>query len=191
MKNFKRKTSATVIAAALLSSGAVLANDYVDNARVRNVTPEYQRVNNPRSECHNYDGYRDGYYNYHRSTERGVSGSIIGGVTGALIGSQIGHGNGNRAATAVGAIAGAVVGDRIQNNNRDVYREGAYVDARDTRCRTVDFWETRTTGYRVVYEYAGREYTTVLPYDPGRYLRVRVSVEPVANQQYSSRDTQW
>jgi hypothetical protein len=42
----------------------------------------------------------------------------------------------------------------------------------------VDDWQTRVTGYRVTYEYAGRSYTSVLPYDPGRRLAVRVDVEP-------------
>lgn len=195
MRMFKSKIGVGVSTALLL--GSAFANDFVDNARVRSVTPEYQRVNAPRTDCYNYDNrdayYRDGY-SYDRSNERGISGSIIGGVTGALIGSQIGRGNGNRAATAVGAIAGAVVGDRVQNNNRN----DGYIAAGNARdCRSVDHWETRTTGYRVRYEYAGHEYTTVLPYDPGRNLQVRVTVEPVANaystsnNPYSTSNNQW
>jgi hypothetical protein len=34
-------------------------------------------------------------------------------------------------------------------------------------------------GYTVQYEYAGRQYTTQLPYQPGPSIRVRVSVTPV------------
>ncbi len=182
MSKIKSKIGIGVSTALLF--GSAVANDYVDNARVRSVTPEFQRVNVPRTDCYNnYDG-RDTYYN-ERSTQRGIGGSIIGGVAGALIGSQIGSGNGNRAATAAGAIAGAVVGDRVQNHHRN----DGYVVAGNTRdCRTVDYWENRTTGYRVRYEYAGREYTTVLPYDPGRNLQVRVSVEPVANAYSTSNN---
>ena len=46
----------------------------------------------------------------------------------------------------------------------------------------LDQWESRIVGYRVAYEYHGRNYTTVLPYDPGNRLRVRVSVDPVQTQ---------
>jgi uncharacterized protein YcfJ len=31
-------------------------------------------------------------------------------------------------------------------------------------------------GYDVVYRYQGREYTTFMPYDPGRTVKVRVQV---------------
>ena len=37
-------------------------------------------------------------------------------------------------------------------------------------------YEERIDGYRVTYEYNGREYTTRLPYDPGERIRVRVAV---------------
>ena len=37
-------------------------------------------------------------------------------------------------------------------------------------------YEERVDGYRVTYEYHGREYTTRLPYDPGERIRVRVAV---------------
>ena len=39
-------------------------------------------------------------------------------------------------------------------------------------------YEERIEGYRVTYEYNGREYTTRLPYDPGERIRVRVAVAP-------------
>jgi len=35
-------------------------------------------------------------------------------------------------------------------------------------------------GYRVVYTYAGRTHTRILPYDPGRKLAVNVIVEPAS-----------
>jgi uncharacterized protein YcfJ len=46
------------------------------------------------------------------------------------------------------------------------------------QCRTVDHWYTRTNGYAVTYEYRGHRYTTIVPYDPGDRLKVRVSVAP-------------
>ena len=39
-------------------------------------------------------------------------------------------------------------------------------------------YEERIDGYRVTYEYNGREYTTRLPYDPGERIKVRVAVAP-------------
>jgi uncharacterized protein YcfJ len=68
------------------------------------------------------------------------------------------------------------VGDRL--DNRDRGREVIY-EREVRRCRMVDQWETRISGYLVTYEYGGRSYTTVLPYDPGHRLAVRVNVEPV------------
>jgi uncharacterized protein YcfJ len=102
-------------------------------------------------------------------------GPLIGGVAGGLLGAQVGEGSGRVAASAAGAAVGAIVGDRL--GNRDRGRE-EYYEREVRRCRMVDDWQTRVTGYRVTYEYAGRSYTSVLPYDPGRRLAVRVDVEP-------------
>jgi uncharacterized protein YcfJ len=48
------------------------------------------------------------------------------------------------------------------------------------RCATryENEYEERIDGYRVTYEYNGREHTTRLPYDPGERMRVRVAVAP-------------
>jgi uncharacterized protein YcfJ len=157
---------------------------YGDYARVTSVTPEYERVNNPRQECSSEYIPGTTYRNERVDSGRSYTGTIVGGITGALLGSRLGKGNGNRAATAAGAIAGAVIGDQIQANSRsprygDVYAE----PAREVqRCRTVDNWDNRLTGYRVVYEYAGRSYTTVMPQNPGRQIPVRVSVTPAVEQ---------
>ena len=51
------------------------------------------------------------------------------------------------------------------------------------QCRTVDAWESRTTGYDVTYDYRGRNYTSFMPRDPGQRVRLRVSVEPDQMQQ--------
>jgi uncharacterized protein YcfJ len=98
-------------------------------------------------------------------------------VAGGLLGAQVGKGSGQVAAAATGAAVGAIVGDRLGNRERG--REVVY-EREVRRCRTVDEWETRISGYRVTYEYGGRSYTTILPYDPGRRLAVRVNVEPAA-----------
>jgi len=46
----------------------------------------------------------------------------------------------------------------------------------------VDHWDNRLIGYRVVYAYAGRSYSALLPQDPGRRIPVRVSVSPAVEQ---------
>lgn len=149
---------------------AAVANDFEDSARVVSVSPQVEQVNQPRQECHTE------YVTTQRQPQRGMGGSIIGGIAGGILGNQVGGGNGRTAATAAGAIAGAIVGDRMENNNGG----GAVVEQQPVqRCMMVDNWQTRTNGYAVTYEYRGHTYTSVMPYDPGQRLRVRVSVLPL------------
>ncbi|TCV82904.1 glycine zipper 2TM domain-containing protein [Sulfurirhabdus autotrophica] len=190
---FKR----TLISLSLLAavSTPAFAEHYDDYARVRSATPEYERVNTPRQECTNeYIPGADRRYQ-RSSSDRNPSyvGPLLGGVTGALIGSQIGQGRGNTAATAVAAIAGTVIGGNMQNNRRhdnDEYDDDRYRGREVSRCRTVDNWENRLTGYRVEYEYAGRTYTTVMPDEPGRKLPVRVSVVPAVGD-FARNGSKW
>jgi len=146
---------------------AASAADYDDFARVLSVTPQVEQVNYPQQEC------RTEYVPVQRQ-QRGVGGSIIGGLAGGILGNQVGGGSGRTAATAAGAIAGAIVGDRMENSDGAVMTEHQPV----RQCRTVDNWQSRTNGYAVTYEYHGRTYSTLMPYDPGERMRVRVSVTP-------------
>ncbi len=146
---------------------------YEDRARVVSVTPQYQRVNTPRQECHT-EYVRESYY---EQRERSPGGAILGGITGGLLGSTIGRGGGRVAAAAVGAGIGAVVGDRIDNGNGPRGRER--VETRPVEsCVAVDNWQNVPAGYVVNYEYNGRQYSTVTDRDPGRYIPVRVEVRP-------------
>jgi uncharacterized protein YcfJ len=158
-------------ALALAASGVWAGAPYEDYARVRSAMPEYEKVNVPRKECYSeYVPER----RYRGSGAESYVGPLIGGVTGGLLGAQVGRGNGKVAASAAGAAIGAIVGDRLSN------RSGGdeFYEREVRRCRMVDSFETRITGYRVTYEYAGRTYSSMLPYDPGPRLPVRVSVEP-------------
>lgn len=150
------------------AAAAAAAGDFEDYARVVNVTPQTEQVNYPQQECHTE------YVTTQRQQQRGVGGSILGGVAGGIIGNQVGGGSGRTVATAAGAIAGAIVGDRLENNNGGTVSEQQPV----RQCRTVDNWQTRTNGYAVTYEYRGHTYTSVMPYDPGERLPVRISVMP-------------
>jgi uncharacterized protein YcfJ len=134
------------------------------------VTPEYESVNVPRQEC--YSEYVP--ESYQRGGEKNLAGPLIGGVAGNLLGSRFGRGNGRVPSAAAGAVVGAIVGDRLSDRGGD---RTEYYEREVRRCRNVDNWQSRLAGYRVACEYDGRSYTTILPYDPGSRLPVRVSVE--------------
>jgi uncharacterized protein YcfJ len=157
---------------ALAAAAVAHAETFVDIARVRNVEPQYESVAVPRQECVNQV-----VSEVQRTDTRNYGGAIIGGIAGALLGNQVGGGHGREAATAVGAVVGAMTGDNLAN--RDAYPQYAQVPREVTSCRTVQDMQQRLTGYRVDYEYRGQLYSTFMPQDPGRTLRVRVSVDPV------------
>ena len=171
------KTAASIMIASAIALPAAADDVYYDTARVLSVTPQVERVNVPREECHT-DYTRESYSN---SGSRDIGGAIIGGIAGGLLGSQIGKGNGRVAGAAVGAATGAIVGDRIDNSDRRTYASSRPVE----RCVTVDDWQTVTRNYLVTYRFDGRDYTTVMPYDPGRNIRIRVAIAPEVEQRVS------
>lgn len=144
------------------------AADFEDFGKVLRVTPQVEQVNRPRQEC------RDQAVQVQTAPEHSAGGSIVGGIAGALLGSQVGGGSGRTVAAAAGAITGAVVGDRIDNQNN----VGTVQNQTVRQCRTVDHWESQNNGYQVNYDYRGRNYTSIMSYDPGEKVRLHVSVEP-------------
>ena len=165
-----RQTLLLGLIAATVSMPTWADDDYEDRARVISVTPQLERINDARQECRT-EYVRESYY---EAPQRSLGGAIIGGVAGGLLGNTIGRGNGRVAATAVGAGVGAIVGDRI-GNSQAYGRER--VETRPVeRCVTVDHWETVNAGYLVNYEYNGRQYSTVMDRDPGRYVPISVAV---------------
>ncbi|HQR50514.1 MAG TPA: glycine zipper 2TM domain-containing protein [Methylophilaceae bacterium] len=169
------KFGTVLIVASTVAMPAAADDVYYDTARVLSVTPQTERVNSPRQECRT-EYIQESY----RSGDRDIAGSIIGGVAGGLLGSQFGKGNGRVAAAAVGAATGAVVGDRIDNSDRQ-----SYASRPVERCSTVDNWQTVNRGYLVTYRFDDRDYTTVMAYDPGRTMRVRVSIAPEEGERVS------
>ncbi|HSS45916.1 MAG TPA: glycine zipper domain-containing protein [Burkholderiales bacterium] len=168
-----------IAALALASASATaFANDYEDIAIVKSASPQYEQVNVPRNQCYTEYVPAPRY-----QSSNGYAGPLIGGLAGALLGNTVGRGTGNKAATAGGAVIGAIVGDRISRNAD--YGGDSYHEVR--RCNVVDSYESRLAGYHVVYEYAGRTYTALLPYDPGRELHVRVNVDPVGGPAHYNR----
>jgi uncharacterized protein YcfJ len=143
---------------------------FEDSAPVSRVVERTEQVNQPQQECRN-----EVVQVQTQNQERGIGGALIGGVAGGLLGHTVGKGNGNTAATAVGAVVGALVGDRMQNDNGNAAQTSEQVVQ---RCRMVDRFVTRVAGYEVTYEYQGREYTTLLPRNPGVRLNLQVKLSP-------------
>jgi uncharacterized protein YcfJ len=76
-----------------------------------------------------------------------------------------------------GNLGGAVLGASV---GHDASARNAGVETRSVqRCEVSSQrdWEERVDGYRVAYVYRGREYNTVMPYDPGNRVQVRVGVD--------------
>ena len=154
-------------------------DDGYDYAPVTHVEPVVRqvRVESPRREC--WDETRTVESRPHIS-DPGVGGrTLLGGIIGGVIGHQFGSGRGRDAATVAGTVIGASVG---YDSASRAYAYG-YGDSEERvvqRCsvRYDQQYEERIDGYRVTYEYNGREYTTRLPYDPGSKIRVRVAVAP-------------
>jgi len=172
-----------LIAALLAASGAAQAGQdrgnadgFTARAQVLASTPVYDTINEPRRECwtetvgHETRSYRD--------ASNSPGGAILGAIAGGLIGSTVGKGNGKVAAAAVGAATGAVVGDRWNDGSTRYESSPRQVE----RCRTQDNFRQVVSGYDVRYRFQGREYSTRLPYDPGKWLALNVSFSVAEDQ---------
>ena len=139
-----------------------------EQGRVLSATPVMQQVAIPQQVCGN-----ETVYSGNRTSG---AGAVLGAIAGGAAGNAIGGGSGRAAATAIGALGGAVLGNQIEGG------QPQYQNVQ--RCTTETYYENRTMGYDVVYEYAGRQYTTRTQTDPGRWIPV--SVQP-AGQSYSTQ----
>ena len=166
--NIQAKLMIAAMGLAVLPLAQAQSTDFEDFGRVLRVQPRVEQIRVPRQEC------RTEYVQVPVQQQRGAGGGIVGGIVGGLLGNQVGSGSGRVAATAAGAIAGAMVGDRAENSNRP---QGVQEQA-VRQCRTVEAFESRTTGYDVTYEYRGQNHTAFMQRDPGNRIPLRVSVEP-------------
>jgi uncharacterized protein YcfJ len=147
--------------------------DYAEVVRVDPIRRQV-RVSEPVRECWQETRYDpEGPFSYNH-----VGGTLIGGAIGTAVGNQIGRGRGKDVARVAGALIGGAIGHNVSvDRERQLHgAEGRVVERCDVRYR--DRFEERIDGYDVTYEYAGREYVTRLPYDPGDRLQVRVDVTP-------------
>lgn len=154
-----------VLLASLFSmAGLALAQE---QARVISSTPIVQQVAVPQQVCQDETVYT--------GPRTSGGGAVLGAIAGGAAGNTIGGGSGRAAATAIGVIGGALLGNQIEGQGRPAYQDVQ-------RCSTETFYENRTVGYTVVYEYAGRQYTTRTERDPGGWIPI--SVQPVADRRH-------
>jgi uncharacterized protein YcfJ len=189
-----RILNTTLIAALLAASGAAQAGSgrgngdgFTTRAQVLASTPVYETINEPRRECWTETvGYET--QSYRESNNAG--GAILGAIAGGLVGSTVGKGNGKVAAAAVGAATGAVVGDRWNGGGTRYESRPQQVE----RCRTEDNFRQVINGYDVRYRFQGHEYSTRLPYDPGKWLALNVSfsvAEDQRGERWNSSRNKW
>lgn len=146
-------------------------------ARVISSTPIVTQVAVPRQVCSTQQVMVQG-------SQTGV-GTLTGLALGGAIGNRFGGGDGRAAATALGAIGGAIIGNQLEGQAAAPHVENVQ------NCQVQTSYENRTTGYSVVYEYAGRRYTTQTESDPGAYIQVQVApsyqTPPAAVVQYQQQ----
>ena len=96
------------------------------------------------------------------------AGAALGAIAGGAVGNAIGRGPGRAAATMLGLVGGAIVGDQIEG------APPAQIESVQ-HCSVQNFYENRTVGYTVVYDFAGKRYTTQMPNDPGQTINLQVT----------------
>ena len=156
-----------LLSVALAASGLSLAQQ--EQGRVISTTPIIQQVTVPRQVCSPEQ--------VTTQQSKSGAGALMGAIAGGAMGNAVGGGNGKTAATMLGLIGGAVVGDSI---------EGAPQTQTQTvqRCRMQNFYENRTVAYNVAYEYAGRQYSVQMPYDPGPSIALQIT--PVISNSHTA-----
>jgi uncharacterized protein YcfJ len=173
-----KRTLATA-ASLVLASGGALADgptgepDFADVVHVEPLRREV-RVSEPVRECWQETSHaseRPFSYNH-------IGGTLLGSTLGVVVGNQVGHGRGKDVARVAGALIGGAIGHNVSVDRQR--QQGAPRGQTYERCdvRYRERIEERIDGYEVTYAYAGREYVTRMPYDPGERLRVRVDVTP-------------
>jgi uncharacterized protein YcfJ len=162
MTSLKFPLSLPLVAGLLALGAAGVVRAQEEQGRVISSAPVVQQVAVPRQVCQDEQVSVQG--------QKSGAGAVMGGIAGGALGNAIGNGGGRAAATVIGLLGGAILGDRI---------EGGSPSRVETvrNCGIQTFYENQTVAYDVVYEFAGRQYRTQMPQDPGRY--VRLSVTPI------------
>lgn len=143
--------------AALSALLAVQANA-LELARVVSTTPVMQQVAVPQQVCNNEE--------VAVAQPRTGLGATMGAIAGGALGAST-HGSGRAPATVIGALGGAVIGDRLEGNSVRTQTV--------QRCTTQTSYENRPVAFNVVYEFAGKQFSTTVREDPGTTLPVEVT----------------
>lgn len=151
-----------VMTGLLAMAGTGIAQAQDEQGRVISSIPVVQQVAVPRQVCVDQTVTVPG--------QKSGAGALIGGIAGGAMGNAVGNGSGRALATVIGLMGGAIVGDRIEGGGQTQTRTVQ-------QCGTQTVYENQTVAYDVTYEYAGRQYRTQMPSDPGKF--VRLSVTPV------------
>ena len=133
--------------------------------KVISSTPVIQQVGVPRQVCSENQVVTPG--------QKSGAGAAMGAIAGGAIGNQVGQGSGRALATMIGLVGGSMLGDKIEGPGTPEVRNVQ-------NCSTQTFYENRTIGYNVVYEFAGKQYTVQMPQDPGPTVRLQVTPVPPA-----------
>lgn len=154
---------------------------YIDSARVIKSKPIYEtvKVEIPEKQCRGQrHGRRHGHHEY---SQNSYTPTITGAVIGGIVGNQFGRGNGNKAMTIAGTVLGGSIGNDV-GSHRSARHSGKH------RCKTVMRYESREeiVGYKVKYRYNGKKFWTRTQYEPGSTIRIKVSVQPIVEQNYSA-----
>lgn len=129
-------------------------------ARVISATPVTQQVAVPQQVCTNSQVLAQ--------PPKSGAGAAMGAIAGGAIGSQLGGGAGKALAIGAGVIGGAILGDSIEG-------QPAPVAHPVTRCTQQLRYENQVVAYNVVYEYAGRQYSTQTGTPPGDWIAVQIT----------------
>jgi len=146
-----------IMTATLASCGLIQAQEV---GRVLVTQPVVRQVPVPRQVCSTQQ--------VDVQPQKSGAGALMGAIAGGAIGNQVGNGAGNAVATMAGIVGGAILGDHI---------EGAPPAQAQTvqSCTTQNFMETRTVGYNVTYEFAGRQYNVRMAQDPGPSIQLQIT----------------
>ncbi len=143
---------------------------FYDHAKVLDARPVYETVSvsTPRTVC------RDVQVSSH-AAPRSYTGVVAGGIIGGAIGNQIVHGK----YRDWGTVAGALLGGSLGNDYTNRHQPQTFGSHTVERCHQVErvSEQRRLAGYDVTYRYQGRDHVAFMDHDPGKRVRVAVSVD--------------
>ena len=150
---------------------------HVAYGKVIKVTPVYRevKVSTPVKECWQEPVSRSRSVRHGNNT---AGSTLAGGLIGGIIGHQFGKGRGKKLSTAMGTLIGAQLGhDAAHGAHGRDYSYTSYENVCEVENHVS--YEEVLDSYKVTYKYNGKKYKVNMPYDPGKRIKLEVSVNPV------------